>query len=299
MGQPVTGAWRQRTILPYADASKWGTGANPVHQYYGSANLRVTGRNGPEPDITPPALGQSEYIKEDQAWGYEPEDFAGTDVVANEQYAIYGVPFTQDDWPRVGDSIEQRRGDIRETESAPWNAPNRVKNWLRGINNAAGNPDQLNNMTYGTPTEDVAQGWVNKAASGMGDGFVSDSEPAGNDQVFVQTSMTQRYKKQDNNRSQLRGTDDSRSEIPSRIAPMKVKRYSEGERLYDMAPREADVIPRPFAYRNAGVGREWEMDPNEMFVQGTISRSPTPDPSIGTTDIDIEDGYTAEDTGWY
>jgi hypothetical protein len=115
--------------------------------------------------------------------------------------------------------------------------------------------------------------------------------------------MVQRHKTQNNQRATMRGTDDSREEIQSRIAPMKLKIYSEGERHYDMTPRDMDDIPRPFWYRTAGTGRNLEMLPNEMVVISPLQRTPPPDPSLGPTEISIDPeggfGYTAEDQGWY
>jgi len=311
MGRPITGAWQERTgLIPYANASKWGTGANPVHAYYGTANLRVTGREGEgggQPDLTPPSeadLGIMEQLSPPEQWGYDPEDFSGLDAVANEQFAVFGVPFTQDDWPSVGDGIQQRRGHVGVNEAAPWGSSRQRRTWLREQNNAAGNPDQRNSSfrgpsTYGTPTETVSEGWLNKAASGMHEGNAADSRAADDSQVFVQTSMMQRYRTQNNKRAQLRDTDADRTQIDSRVAPMKLKVYSGQDRHYDMTPRHADVIIRPFAFRQAATGRPWEMQPNDMYVTEPIQRTPAPDPSMGPSDTALTDGYTSEDMGWY
>lgn len=305
MGEPITGQWSRTYTAPFSDASKWGTGINPIHAQYGSAPLRVYGRNNEMPDVHLPGTGGPEDIIELAApWGYQPEDIAGLDVYALDtpeaNYA--GIPFDQDGWPDWGDPTTNTRANTDPRETYPVSSPGGVPEHIRGIRWGPGSADMW--VSKQVPTETVSEGWVNKPASGMDEGFSGDdvivSDPS---QYEVQTSMTQRTKAQNNDRSQLRGTDDAREPISSRIVPMRLKVYSEGERHYDMTPRDMDDIPRPFWYRTAGTGRNLEMLPNEMVVITPLQRTPPPDPTLGPQEISVDSGggfgYTAEDQGWY
>lgn len=305
MGEPITGTWARSYTAPFSDASKWGTGINPIHAQYGSAPLRVYGRNSTMPDVhMPGAGGPADFIETGAPWGYQPEDIAGLDVYAigTPEANWAGVPFEQDDWPDWSQTTTQTRANTDPRSVYPVSSPGGVAEHTRGIRWGPGSADMW--VSKQVPTETVNEGWTNKPASGMGEGSSGDdvivSDPS---QYEVQTSMTQRTKAQDNSRSQLRGTDDDRAAIPSRIVPMRLKIYSEGERHYDMTPRDMDDIPRPFWYRTAGTGRNLEMLPNEMVVISPLQRTPPPDPSLGPTEISIDPeggfGYTAEDQGWY
>lgn len=304
MGEPITGRWLRNNRVPYAGAEKWGTGINPVHQFYGSAPLRTYGRNAQLPDVTPPSEAPAGYIETGPDWGYDPHDLAGLDVFADQQQAIYGIPFIQDDWPSLGDTTTQTRADIPVNSARPWGSSGGYKNILRSVFAGA---YQANNrgpgFSYEIPTETVSEGWLNKPSTGrLVSGDLPDSMPSDPVQYEVQTSMTQRYKTQSNDRAVLRDTDDEREPIESRVAPMKLKVYSGEERHIDMFPYQIDQMPRPFYYRTAGTGRAAEMEPNEMFVITTVQRTPPPDPSMGPEDSTLTEsngGYTAEDGGWY
>jgi hypothetical protein len=298
MGKPVTGAWMERTgmAVPYAGAAKWGTGINPVHQYYGGGSPRQ-----PKPtDITPPSESTEGYIESQAPWGYSTDDFAGIDAVANLDEAIHGVPFVQDDYPSWDETTPDIRAEVPVNSSAPWNASTRFKNILRSVLAGPGNRGMIaGNATWQTPTETVSEGWINKPASGMHEGDIPASEPADNSQVFIQTSQVQRNKQLSNQRAVMRVTDAERTPIGSRVAPMKLKVYSQGERLYDMYPYEANVIPRPFYFHRAATGRVDEMEPNEMYVTSPLQRTVPADPSMGDEDLGVPDGYTEEDIGYY
>jgi hypothetical protein len=145
------------------------------------------------------------------------------------------------------------------------------------------------------PNEDVAQGWQNKAH-----GIAADSKPADDSQVFMQTSMTQRYKVRAG--SQRSGSQSEYSApIESRVTGQKLKVFaaSDSARHWDMLPYEQQDYMRPFLSRTAGTGyREW-MDPNAMYVSPALQREPAPDPLLGpiagtggdTGVYDFVDGY--------
>lgn len=301
MGEPVGGLWlRNNQQVPYIGASKWGTGINPVHALrMGEARNRGPGLA----EIIPASEATSGFVETKAPWGYNPNDLAGLDVFASEYQAINGVYFDPDDRPVWGEDTTQTRAEVPQDSSRPWGSSGGYNNILRSVKTGPGNINMVGSgFSYEIPTETVSEGWVNKAASGMGDGQVADSEPADNSQVFVQTSETQRYKTQNNQRAVARDTDDEREPIDSRIAPMKLKIYSGEERHIDMFPYQIDQMPRPFWYRTAGVGRAGEMEPNEMYVITSVQRTPPPDPSMGPEDTDLSEnsgGYTDEDTGWY
>lgn len=304
MGEPITGSWGRIYTVPYSGATKWGTGINPIHQFYGeSYPLRTYGRNASIPAITPPSEATPGFIETSAPWGYQPEDIAGLDVFASPVEATDGVEFVKDSWPAIDQGTVQFRSDVPEQAKRPWQSTGFYKNILRSIRTSAGNINyQPTGFSYQIPMETVSEGWLNKPASGMGEGEVADSVTSARSQYEVQTSMSQRYRQQNNRRAVLRATDDERAEIDSRVAPMKLKVYSGQERHYDMFPRQMDDIPRPFWYRRAATGVAADMEPNAMVVITPIQRTVPPDPSLGTEDTALTEGdygYTNEDGGWY
>lgn len=302
----ISGAWMERygTALPYADASKWGTGINPIHA------VRVTEPRQPPENNTgyieaiPASEATSGFVETGPPWGYDPTDIAGLDVFASEYQAINGIPFIQDNWPDWEETTPQTRATVPPDSSRPWGSSGGYKNILRSV---FGGAYQANNkgpgFSYQIPTETVSEGWLNKPSTGkLVAGELPDAETSDPSQYEMQTSMTQRYKTQNNERAVTRGTDDDREPIDSRVAPMKLKVYSGEQRHIDMFPYQIDQIPRPFYYRTAGTGRPEEMAPNEMFVITTLQRTPPPDPSMGPEDTSLTEangGYTEEDGGWY
>ena len=322
----LTGAWKGRYVQPYSgSALKWGSGINPVHQFYGGPPERVTGRYGNMPQVTPPSEGVAGYVQHEDSWGFNPDDIAGLDVYSG--FAITGIPFYNDPWrdwlnedvpqdqfPPGGFSVDNMnvpnagapapihntpamRGTVSPDNDYAWGQAGIVREHVRGLR--AGERDQDSEVSNLIPTETVSEGWENKPASGEGKGLIPDANPADDSQVFVQTSMTQRYKERGNGASLLRATDEPRAGIMSRIAPMKLKVFSEGQRNYDMFPKEQDDIPRPFWYRTAGTGRQQEMLPNEQWYIRGIQRVPPPDAGLGQEETSIEGDYTPEDVGWW
>lgn len=294
---PITGNWARMRTVPYTGAAKWGTGIKAVHSYYGSDAMRTYGRPGFEnrPDITVPADAVPDFIETEAPWGYTAEDINGLDVFANPDEAVYGVKFTQDDWPSWDDTITSTRRYSPMESYHPWGSPGWMKNILRA--KFAGAMNDGFRQSSQLPTETVSTGWRNKPK-----GDAADSEASADAQIFIQTSDRQRYEIRDNGAAVARMTDDARSTIPSRVVGQKLKIYAGEERHYDMFPFQQDEILRPFRYRTAGVDDPRKMEPNEMYVSTTLQRTPPPDPTTGTPDVDLqlgEFGYTNEDLGYY
>jgi hypothetical protein len=329
MGQSLTGAWSRKyqVQVPYVDSRRWGTGVNPVHAYRGFTgrpqNSKLNANEMGVPDgVHPASIGDTEpgFVEYGAPWGYEQEDIAGLDVYSSS--AIVGIASherTYDSWPswdggvQDGQSTPANRGLIGPRQSRPWGAPQRVYERLRSMRAGAYDDDRW--VANQIPVETVSEGWVNKAASGMDEGTYPDdfTQPPDDSQLWVQTSETQRTKQMVNDRAVLRGTDESRSSIPSRLAPMKLKVYSGQEpfmpgveetyRAYDMFPYQIDDIPRPFYYRTAGTGPQEYLTSNDQFNRQGLQRTPPPDPSMGIPDTQLSDnseyGYSTEDTGYY
>lgn len=304
MGLPITGAFARRYQEPrsYAGAAVWGTGVNPVHAIYGGPG-RPFGPGVPNDldNRTVPAMATDDQIEYGPPWG-APEDAAYLDSVADEDQATHGVPFYQDDFPDWGETTPETRGEIPEGMAESW-GDRAIPSGLHHLGGEG--PDPRPPETSGrqsafpqVPTETVNEGWLNKETGGS----PPDAEPSDNTQIFVQTSMTQRYKKLDNDRAQMRQTDDPRTDIDSRVQSNIVKVYSGEDRHYDMFPRQLDDIPRPFYYRTAGTGPHPYLAPNAMRLVTPMQRTPPPDASGGIPDTQIYSdkyGYTSEDQGYY
>lgn len=304
MGQPVSGAWARKYQLdvPYADARKWGTGINPVHAVYGDPGRPQHPKldnSGMDHIPAGEAVPQG-FMSGPPDWGYQPEDIAGLDVTANEYDAVTGIPYNVDGRPEWGQDAVVLRDNIPGYTSRPWGLSRQFYNRLRGVRIDPGT--QGYKFSSATPTETVNEGWINKPASGMEEGEIPDSLPSDDAQVFVQTSRVQRYKKLVNDRALLRGTDEERTPVDSRVAPMKLKVYSGEERHYDMFPYQMDDVPRPFRYRTAGVGPLGYLRSNDQMERTAVQRTPPPDPSMGTPDSQLSEsdfGYAEEDQGYY
>lgn len=293
MGLPFTGAFARANQVPleYTGAAKWGNGVNPIHQYYGGPGRYTVGRSVIPNELdqrTPPAEAASDETAPD--WGVIPDDFAGLDVVANEDYATIGVPYYSDDWPSWTEGIED---GTRAQVTPHWPSWGHSGAFVRSRIQGPYEPDMYN-KSWQTPGETVSEGWINKAT-----GAVSYSHPSADSQIFVQTSDVQRFRELDNNRAQMRGTDGPRTSVPSRVAGKIVKMYSGEERHYDMFPRQLDDMPRPFWYRTAGTGPNTYLSTNDFRLVSPLQRTPAPDPSMGIVDSTLgntEDyGYTDDD----
>jgi hypothetical protein len=269
-------SWRETTPVRYTGAGKWGTGVNPVH----SKREGYEGRNLAPGVYDPPDTG----LVETDDYGYMSED--------NFPYVLPSetdLSFMQEH-PNLGDPSIRGRADMPAWGYGAFPIPEgTAKRRLRqGMN-----PREI--YTNVRPAAHGGDGWENKRT-----GDVLDSRTADVSQLFVQTSERQRDAVQSNARAQARGTDDPRSEIPSRIPGMRLKIYSGGERHDDMTPREQSYSVRPFLYRTAGTGPRAWMAPNEMYVSEPIERILPPDTDEQLTSentIAGSDFYSEDD--WY
>lgn len=303
MGLPLTGALvRQlQAPVPYSNATKWGTGINSVHAINdnpprNSGNIKAKLSPAEKAMLNSPGL-----IEYAAPWGYNQEDLSINGL------GYFQEGFTQDSWPSWDETTQTTRDRISNSESHPLGESREDYNALRAQWGGAYSGDvPPRDGSNQLPYETVSEGWVNKPASGMNKGMVANAKPADGSQVFVQTSMVQRYKSLNNDRALQRGTDEPRTTIQSRVVPMKEKDYSDSQnRRYDMFPRQIDQILRPFKYRTFGTGPQGYMVPNNQYIIDAIQRTPPADPSSGVTDQSLSEsesqgwGYSDEDSGYY
>lgn len=307
--------------VPYATASVWGTGVDPIHSYYGEGPpLRTLGREGtigssPVANEYPrsreyqsPMDSTGQAVDQLETWGYSidysPDSWGqGANAPISESDTAPGEIMYMDDRPAWGEATEQERVRRSASTMAPWGKSGammravragaaRYRMWHEPGAYAPISAEQPNAF----PTETVSEGWQNKVTS-----FVADANPSADEQIFVQTSMRQRYLAKDNRLAVLRGTDEEREPIESRVMAMVEKVYSEGERNYDMFPYQIDQIERPFRFRTAGTGPPEWMEANEFLPMSPYQRTPPADPAQGVPEVfnDEDYGYTGEDTMYY
>lgn len=278
---PYSGAWQRRNAVPYSGAQVWGTGYNPVHEFYGSPNVRMDEIHGRAGDIIAPRGSVPEVLVGENLWDQTWNDSVDTGAV------------DYDGRPTWNEQPYQYRGD--SDEHPPVGSPRIVKELFRGMKDGAHRYRQK--LVDSLPTETVSEGWLNKA-KGTEDA-AKVSSPA---QYEMQTSMQQRVRSRNNRNAVDRATDAERTDIPSRQVGQKLKVYSGGERHYDMFPRQIDDIPRPFYYRTAGTGPDYYLEANEQYRIFPMQRVPPPDPNPGPYETDLNDptvyGYTPEDVQW-
>jgi len=285
MAAPISGNWAAINANPgdYAGAARWGTGVSSVYAQYGAGPpLGVTGRNpdtGHYPEVPVSLLPADEY-------GYTMEDIPpGVD----DDFMITVPPWT--------DTPEVTRGDSGDYPPPSWMArPNGPDGtFVRSIHQvgmlkAAHAPTAF-------PTETVTEGWDNKLH-----GEILDAEVSADAQYTRQTSMQQVNPAagRNNNAAVARGTDDDRHNIMTRLVGMKVRPWSEGERLGDMFPYQQDLILRPWWWRRAGTGPEWYLESNAFQTTEPYQRTPPPEPYYGPQESQGSDtgdyGYTPEDS---
>jgi hypothetical protein len=326
MGRAYRGPYARpsSTLSPYATATVWGTGVDPIHSYYGEGPpLRVTGRRDAmgalasasgetlsgERDYQNPADSSGFDPPESVTWGYpieyDPDSFGmGADSAISVGDTAPPIMSYMDDRPSWDTPVENQRVRSSASNMPPWGTGGKIMRAIRagaaryrlyeepGGHYAPITAEQPNSY----PTETVSEGWINKTTS-----FVADANPSAPSQYEVQTSMRQRYGVRDNQRAMMRCTDDERAKIDSRVEAMIDKVYSTGERLYDMFPYQIDQIERPFRYRTAGVGRADWLIPNEYSAVSPVQRTPPADPSVGVPEVgaDSQYGYTGEDSMYY
>lgn len=305
MAGPYTGTWRGAVIeqAAYTGASKWGTGVNPVHSIPGEGPyLGGTAKLVIDPVVTPGGQ-ETDVLAEDYAWDstLNPDpDLPEYNVNPAEMWGHNSETGTADrpHWgSEMGDAdapenagglpnpqypgrplTPTRAATQNDTQDAfpSWGGSRKSKpagTFIRSLRRGA-------NIIIGArvlPNEDVAQGWTNKTH-----GIIADSRPADDTQVFMQTSMTQRYKTRAG--SQRSGSQSTfNAPIESRVVGQKVKNWTKPDsaRHWDMLPYEQVDYMRPFLSRQAGTGyREWAYT-NEMYVSPSIQREPAADPELG------------------
>lgn len=260
-------SWREELAQSYAGPQKWGTGINRVHGNIDDGTGRVLAP-GEAPYGLPansPLLG-SEY-------GYTTEDLAATGDMS----------FTVEH-PGWGQSSGRGRSDL-----PPWGhrkgppAGTGLRSLKRGMSEKETEAQVI-------PSETVSEGWTNKVNGAISDSVVSDPS-----QYERQTSMQQRDQTRVNSAATIRGTDVSREGIASRIVGMKVKNYSEGERLEDMMPWTQDLWHRVFRLRTAGTADPNLLQSNEMYVSDPMTRDIPPDVNQGVNETAGNYGYTDGD----
>jgi hypothetical protein len=284
---PTKGAWARKynIVNPSGTALVWGTGINPVHYYYGSPPDRLAEIAIRQGEVTAAHRSVPEVLIAPELWGYTPEDSTYTGVEYDQRPAWESPPEA---------SLKNASVPIG---FPPLNATGGYKDRWRARRQGAFRWYQ--DFFLNKPSETVSEGWLNKPSSGMHMGTPADAKPSDPGQYERQTSMQQRYQTRVNDLAVERNTDDARAPIDSRVVGQKLKVYSEGERNYDMTPREqTPERARPFWYRTAGVGPDEYMQPNEVTYREAIDRTPPPDPYIGTQDssqTELNFGYTGED----
>jgi hypothetical protein len=265
-------------------------------------------------DYQEPANSSGFDAPQEITWGYPvdygPDSFGmGADSSIHEGDTGFPVTMYMDDHPSWDTPVESQRARRDASTMPSWGRSGATMRALRDgahryrLNTGQVLPGQGDayqpvsaEPTNSNPTETVSEGWQNKVTS-----FTAYAVPADDSQLLVQTSMTQRFGTRDNLRAQMRGTDDARSKIASRVMAMVEKVYSEGERLYDMAPYQQDEIRRPFRSRTAGTGPAKWMTVNEVNPIIAVQRTPPPDPAMGVPEVSTsaDYGYTGEDTMFY
>lgn len=298
MAAPIAGLWKQLNgnVNDYAGALKWGTGASDVYAQFGEGPpTGITGRFDSPGVIAPAGTGRAydpyrevpSELLSDEEWGYTPEDMTpGT-----------FADFMETDFP----NWTQRPEVTRDTSGvfppptllARPNGPS--GKYFHTIHQPGMLEDAITPHSY--PTETVTEGWEHKEHGEVLTAEVSDTA-----QYERQTSMQQVDPPagRNNDLAVARGTDDPRFYIRTRLTGMKIKPWSEGQRLADMFPYQQDLILRPFWFRNASTGRvEW-LVPNEFQEMTPLQRTPPTEPDYGPNESTGADkppdyGYAPED----
>lgn len=299
------GAWKQAASTQ-ALPTKWGTGVNPVHAIAteGSAERSQRARL-----IAPnygSSLGDIIPIEETDNWSavagdgelsplepdYSMDAWTPENDLAEAVWG-YGDDTGTGDRPRWDSSTQDFRGStelMRGNEFPAWGTLQDgipAGTIIRAQNHGA----QVSKRTKNRPTETVSEGWQNKV-----NGAVLDSVDASPDQVYMNTSQVQRDKTRSGSQAAAGRMDDHTAPIRSRIIGMRIKLFSGGERHYDMAPRQAEQIIRPFWSRTAGTPPSDWMDPNQQQQTTPYTRSVPDDPYQGATVGNPPAyGYVAED----
>jgi hypothetical protein len=270
----ISGLWKDRVGLQ-SGATKWGTGYNPIHGVRAGA-----GRSDKPPNLIfstthttdqMPKMG----IQDDIA----PEWHYGDTDVTNPLYG-YNDQTGLSDQPRLGDAPMSYHTDSDGWPSAgPYRAGVPGGGEIRSFDHGA----EVSNTPKQQPYETVTEGWENKQRADVED-EAKASDPS---QYEMQTSMTQRNKVRSGSQRGGGSASEYSADVPSRLAPQKMKIWSGLLRHYDMEPRQQDLIIRPWWTRSAFVGPTGALwnENNEMYVSEPIQRTLPPDPDLGPASV--------------
>jgi len=263
----IAGSWKAGAVTPseYAGALRWGTGIDPIHGVRDSGSRTL----GIKENLLPlGAGGEGDSVPENllgpEMWGYSSEDAA---LYQGEDYR-----YLEDDHPNWGENElgrADRDGDIMteglypQPEGWPSWGPHGAENqdfplgsWPAGENVRAysDGAEVENSRAIAVPTPGWRGGWLNKAH-----GAVEEAETSDPSQYEVTTSLVQLHKTRANDAAVLRGTDDARSPIATRLTGQKVRVFAMssgmggGPGSPDMAVLDQDLPYRPWFFRSAGL----------------------------------------------
>ena len=310
----IAGTWKSNNItLPYAGATKWGTGINPVHAQpeqipRGEIKLPLgsTGPGGVEP----------ESLQGPVAWGYQSEDaqyYAGEDYrYLAEDHPNWGEDDSSGSRPDRDGQI-MAEGEYPQPEGWPsWGPHNsEYPDFNRGgptggasVRSFSDELELERGRAIAVPTQGSRGGWENKEHGNINDAHISDPR-----QYEINTSMTQLHSKLDNARAVSRVTDSPRTPITNRLTGVKIKTYAKdinmggGPGTPDMLPQSQDRIPkRPFFYRTGGAPPMEQHQYNSITYFDPIERTLPDDAGATVTTQESAGGgygYTPEDGGWF
>lgn len=269
----ITGAWKAQQSVE-AGASKWGTGVSPVHA------IRTEGPPHYEARLTAPNFGSATLHDVVPTSVTEHGEDWVSDWEAGEELWGYNDETGMSLRPRMDGQPAQFRGVSQMT---PYDeSGNVIRSEERGA-------VLLNTMKV-TPEETVSEGWLNKV-----EGQVLDSVDASTDQLYMNTSMKQRDAVRAGSQTAGRASEFS-APIKQRIAGMRLKVFSGEARHYDMTPRRADEIIRPWWSRQAGTPPQDWLPDNASTLNTPMTRTPPVDPYTGEDASQLDSyGYTDED----
>lgn len=262
-------SWRDQIPHNYTGARKWGTGINPIHSVKGGPQYK--GRNIAPGTYNADLLDNAGLVAYD--FGFMPEDqayeYPAVDMSYLKDHPNWGAP---DPHGTTG-SFPPRTGQNNLPSGIAYRARKMARPWNEGMPNTA-------------PNGTVGEGWLNKEHGEILDSRISDSS-----QYTVWTSERQRDLSKGNDVAVVRGTDDARHVIASRITGMKVRIWPDGKRHEEMENKTQEYRPRPWKYRSAGVGPYEGI--NDMHVSIPRRRDIPADVDQGTAEVE-----TVEVSDW-
>jgi len=294
----IAGSWAAGSVTPseYAGATRWGTGINPIHAIWDEGPGRGPTKE-PLGSVTPSGAVDPGLVGV-PAYGFTTDD----PFYAGEDYR-----YLEDDHPNWGDSTQgraDRNGIIMAAGSEPdptgfpsW-GPHGARGevfpqaeWPGGANLRAQSEgaDVEQSRAVAVPSRGWSGGWLNKAhgeVSGQ-----ADSDPS---QLLVTTSEVQLHQTRVNTAATIRGTDDPRSPIQTRLTGQKVKHYAQssgmggGPGTPDMGPVTQQLPFRPWFFRSAGT------PPPPSTTYGTMSGN---EPLERIPPVDAGELVTTTETG--